>query len=100
MPKSPNNMTFINPFKKPTNKTNDTPPETEVLYSSRKQNSVIEGIELPKNWSNFSKEELITQAKNAILELSKTSNSDLKAKDLGFKDAKHLMDLCFDFILK
>ena len=94
-------MTFTNPFKKTTDKTDsDTPIETEILYSSRKQNTIIKGVELPEKWSNFSSDELINQAKNAILELSKTSNSDFKAKELGFKDAKHLMDLCFDFILK
>jgi len=91
----------MNPFKKPINKTdNETPRKMEVLYSSNKQNTIIEGVELPNNWSNFSDDELRSQAKKAILELSKTLNSDFKAKELGFKDAKHLMDLCFDFILK
>jgi len=94
-------MSFMNFFKKTIDQSNaDISRETEILYSSRQQQTVIKGIELPKGWSNFSSDELRNQAKNAILELSRSSNSDFKAKELGFNDAKHLMDLCFDFILK
>ncbi len=101
MQKSPINMSFMNFFKNPADKTNnDVSRETETLYSSRKQNTVIEGIELPNGWFNFNSDELRIHAKNAILELSRSSNSDFKAKELGFVNAKHLMDLCFDFILK
>ncbi len=90
----------MNLFKNTKNKQIDISMETETLYSSRKQHKIIEGIELPKNWKNFSTDELRNQARNAILELSRSSNSDFKAKELGFNNAKHLMDLCFDFILK
>ncbi len=90
----------MNLFKKNKNKQIDVSMETEILYSSRKQHKIIEGIELPKNWSNFNNDELKTQARNAISELSKSSNSDYKAKKLGFNNAEHLMQICFDFILK
>ena len=86
-------------FKKDTVNTNAS-KEIETLYSSRKTETVIQGIEIPKKWSNLNTEELRNEAKNAILALSKSSNSDFKAKELGFKDAKHLLDLCFDYILK
>lgn len=74
--------------------------KTRVLYSSLKQNSIIEGIELPINWEKLNPEELKLKARESILELSNSSNSDFKAQKLGFKNAKHLMDLCFDYILK
>ena len=89
----------MNLFKNPKNKQIDVTRETEILYTSHNHN-IIEGIELPKNWANFSNDELKTQARNAILELSKSSNSDFKAKKMGFNDAAHLIQICFDFILK
>ncbi len=90
----------MNLFKNTENKQIDVSRETETLYSNTKQHNIIEGIELPKNWTNFSNDELKTQARNAILELSKSSNSDFKAKKMGFNNAEHLMQICFDFILK
>ena len=89
----------MNLFKKTKNKQIDVTRETKILYTSHNHN-IIEGIELPKNWSNFSNDELKTQARNAISELSKSSNSDYKAKKMGFNNAEHLMQICFDFILK
>lgn len=74
--------------------------ETEVLYTSFDKNLIIEGIELPENWEPLSKVEIKNKARQSILELSISSDSDLKAKELGFKNAEHLMQLCFDYILK
>ena len=74
--------------------------ETEVLYSNKENIEIIDGIELPKKWQKLSRTELISKAKTAIIALSKSSNPNFKAKELGFIDAEHLMKLCFDFILK
>jgi len=74
--------------------------ETEVLYSNKEQFEVVQGIELPSKWQTLSKTELINKAKETIITLSKSSNLNFKAKELGFNDAEHLMTLCFDYILK
>lgn len=73
--------------------------ETDVLYSNQ-SSTIIEGIELPKNWKTLNHSEMKNKARQSILELSRSSNSDFKAKELGFKNAEHLMQLCFDYILK
>jgi len=74
--------------------------ETEVLYSNKEQFEVIDGIELPSKWEKLNKVELINKAKETIITLSKSSNLNFKAKELGFNDAEHLIKLCFDYILK
>ena len=97
----------MNIFNKKTTKNNNLSIEIQTLYSSLKKQSILKGkqsilkgIELPENWSILSSDELKNEARKAILEMSRSTNSDFKAKELGFKNAKHLMDLCFDFILK
>ncbi len=89
-------MNLTNLFKKSKDKTK----ETEVLYSSYKHYKPIDGVELPKEWGNLNSESLKKKAQNSILELSRSLNSDFKAKELGFENAEHLMKLCFEFILK
>jgi hypothetical protein len=80
-------------------KTN-TDNNLETLYSNNLENNVIQGVEIPQSWMSLNNDELKARARLSILELSRSSNSDFKAKELGFNNAKHLMDLCFDFILK
>ncbi len=86
--------------KEKTQKRTSTKVETEVLYSNKEQSEVIEGVELPLKWETLSKTELINKAKGTITALSKSSNPNFKAKELGFNDAEHLITLCFDYILK
>jgi hypothetical protein len=93
-------MKLINILKrleKPTASTNNL----EVIYSNTpKKNYITTGIELPKDWINFSNDEIKNQARKSILKLSRSSNAELKAKELGFRNTEHLMELCFDYILK
>jgi len=95
-------MSIFNMFtkKEKPNNTTSKKVETEVLYSNKEQIEIIDGIELPSKWQTLSRTELISKAKTAIIALSKSSNPNFKAKELGFIDAEHLMKLCFDFILK
>ena len=72
----------------------------KTLYSNKKQETIINATLLPQKWIHLDREELRAKAKSAVLEISKNPNSELKAKALGFNNAKHLIDLCFDFILK
>ena len=79
---------------------NNLERKTETLYSSHKKMVIIEGVELPKKWIDFNHTQLKEEARKAMLELSRNSNSDFKAKQIGFNDAKHLIKICFGFILK
>ena len=95
-------MSIFNMFKKKgkNNNSNANKIETQVLYSNKENYEIIDGIELPTKWEKLSRTELISKAKTTIIELSKSSNPNFKAKELGFIDAEHLMKLCFDYILK
>ena len=72
----------------------------KTLYSSNKETTIIDGIEMPEEWIKLTSTELKKQANTAIIDLSNTTNPDFIAKKHGFKDAKHLTDLCFNYILK
>ena len=72
----------------------------ETLYSNNLENNVIHGVEIPQNWIYLSNDELKIQARFSILELSRSSNPNFKAKELGFKNSKHLIEICFNYILK
>jgi hypothetical protein len=72
----------------------------ETLYSNKNENLKISGIFLPQNWINLDKDKLTKQARNAISELSQSTNLDLTAQELGFINSKHLIEICFDYILK
>ncbi|HIP34114.1 MAG TPA: hypothetical protein EYG89_05265 [Bacteroidia bacterium] len=74
--------------------------ETEILYTNILKSEVIEGIDFPLKWQDFSDKELVAKARYAIVELSETSNQDFRARELGFHDAKHLINFCFNYVLK
>ncbi len=74
--------------------------EKELLYTNIKKNEIIEGSILPKKWQALNKTELINEAKTAIIKVSKSSNPTIKAKELGFSNVEHLIELCFNYILK
>jgi len=79
---------------------NDTSVKTETLYTNKNVMETIDGVILPAQWNDLNHEDLKKQARIAVKELSISSNQDFKAKQLGFVDAKHLIKICFDYILK
>jgi len=74
--------------------------DMETLYSNKNKDLKVSGISLPQQWINLDKDKLIKQAQLAISKLSKSANLDLTAQELGFKNSKHLIEICFNYILK
>jgi hypothetical protein len=72
----------------------------ETLYSNKNKNLKISGLFLPQNWINLDKDKLIKQARIAVYKLSQSTNLDVTAQELGFINSKHLIEICFDYILK
>jgi len=72
----------------------------ETLYSNKKQDPIIIGIQLPSQWIYFNKVELEKQARVAISKMSQSTNLELTAQELGFKNIKHFIEICFNYILK
>lgn len=76
--------------------------EQDTLSNDEKmlQDIEINGEELPYSWCNYNTTDLIEQAKKALVLLAKSENSEKKAKELGFTNSEHLLEVCFNYILK
>jgi len=72
----------------------------ETLYPNKNNEQIISGIELPNQWITLNKLELEKRARDAIFKMSQSTDLVLTAQNLGFKNTKHFIEICFNYILK